>query len=520
MIARPATPGPRPPAVDFAGRAISEWPARMRQKGFDFGEGPAPRRGRAAPTARPAAEARAAEPQPAKPAPAPAARPGRPRALTVSELTERIQGVLETEFVDVWVEGEVSNLKIAASGHWYFSLKDAGAQVRAVVWGRDARLIRFRPQDGMKVLARGALRLYPPRGEYQLSVQVLEPLGKGSLQQAFEELKAKLEQEGLFDPARKRPLPMLPRRIGVVSSPTGAVIRDILRVLATRFANIDLLLYPARVQGEGAAAEIVQGLRALNRLGGLDVIILARGGGSLEDLWAFNEETVARAIAASKLPVISAIGHETDFTIADFVADLRAPTPSAAAERVVQAKDELVARIAGLERRRDAAQRLRLARVRSRVEAAAAHRVFAAEQGRLRVAAQRIDDLVRRAERGVLRGGERGRERALRLRERLEACRLDRQLLARRERLGHDDDRLLAAFRPLLEERRARLGRLAASLDGLSPLAVLGRGYALVFDAAGSRLVRDAAETAPGERIRIRLHRGALGATVDTRENE
>ena len=349
----------------------------MRQKGLDFGEAAAP-------------------------------RPARRRALTVSELTERIQGVLETEFVDVWVEGEISNLKLATSGHWYFSLKDEQAQIRAVVWKTDARLIRFRPQDGMKVLARGAVRVYAPRGDYQVSVQVLEPLGKGSLQQAFEELKERLEKEGLFDPARKRPLPMLPRRIGVVTSPTGAVLRDILRVLRSRYANLEVLVYPALVQGESAAAEIAQGIRALNRIGGLDVIVLARGGGSLEDLWAFNEEVVARAIAASRIPTISAVGHETDFTIADFVADLRAPTPSAAAERVVQAKEELQARVAALEGRRDAALRLRLARVRARVEAAAAHRVFAAERGRLRAQAQRVDELVRRAETGLVRGLERG----------------------------------------------------------------------------------------------------------------
>jgi exodeoxyribonuclease VII large subunit len=440
--------------------------------------------------------------------------------LTVSELTERIQGVLETEFVDVWVEGEISNLKIATSGHWYFSLKDEQAQVRAVAWKTDARLIRFRPQDGMKVLARGQLRVYPPRGEYQVSVQVLEPLGKGSLQQAFEELKEKLEGEGLFDPARKRPLPMLPRRIGVVTSPTGAVLRDILRVLRSRYPNLEVLVYPALVQGEGAPAEIVRGIRALNRLGGLDVIVLARGGGSLEDLWAFNEETVARAIAASRIPTISAVGHETDFTIADFVADLRAPTPSAAAERVVQAKEDLQARIVALEERRDAALRLRLARVRSRVEAAAAHRVFAAERGRLRVQAQRVDELSRRAEAGLVRGLERGREHARRLRERLEAFRFDRQLAARRERLGRHSDRLLALFRADAEKRRAALSRLAASLDGLSPLAVLGRGYALVWDEAGGRLVRDAAEVDEGQGLRIRLHRGALRATVLTRETE
>jgi len=478
----------------------------MRQKGFDFGGEP-PRRGR--PAAAPAASA-----------PGPDPRPARRRALTVSELTERIQGVLETEFVDVWVEGEVSNLKLATSGHVYFSLKDEQAQIRAVVWKTDARLLRFRPKDGMKVLARGAVRVYPPRGDYQLSVQVLEPLGKGSLQQAFEELKEKLEKEGLFDPARKRPLPRLPRRIGVVTSPTGAVLRDILRVLRSRYANLEVLVYPALVQGESAAAEIAQGIRVLNRLEGLDVIVLARGGGSLEDLWAFNEEVVARAIAASRIPTISAVGHETDFTIADFVADLRAPTPSAAAERVVQAKEELAARILSLEERRDAALRLRLARVRARVESAAAHRVFAAERGRLRVQAQRVDELQRRAETGLVRGLERGRGNARRLRERLEAFRLDRRLAARRERLGRQSDRLLALYRGGAEKRRAALARLIASLDGLSPLAVLGRGYALVWDEAGRRLLRDAAGVEAGEGLRIRLHRGALRATVLSRETE
>jgi exodeoxyribonuclease VII large subunit len=438
----------------------------------------------------------------------------------VSELTDRIQGVLETEFVDVWVEGEISNLKLASSGHWYFSLKDEKSQIRAVVWKMDTRFVRFRPKDGMKVLARGQLRVYPPRGEYQISVQVLEPLGKGSLQQAFEELKERLEKEGLFDPARKRPLPMLPHRIGVVTSPTGAVLRDILRVLRSRYLNLEVLVYPALVQGEGAAAEIVRGIRALNRLGGLDVIVLARGGGSLEDLWAFNEEAVARAIAASRIPTISAVGHETDFTIADFVADLRAATPSAAAERVVQAKADLQARIAALEERRDAALRLRLARVRARVEAAAAHRVFAAERGRLRVQAQRVDELSRRAEAGLARRVERGRAHAQRLRDRLEAFRFDRQLAARRERLARHSERLAAFFHAGVERRRAALARLATSLGGLSPLAVLGRGYALVWDEAGRRLVRDAAEVGEGQGLRIRLHRGALRATVDSRETE
>jgi exodeoxyribonuclease VII large subunit len=318
---------------------------------------------------------------------------------------------------------------------------------------------------------------------------------------------------------------MLPRRIGVVTSPTGAVLRDILRVLRSRYANLEVLVYPALVQGEGAAAEIARGIRALNRVAalpgqGLDVLVLARGGGSLEDLWAFNEEAVARAIAASRVPTISAVGHETDFTIADFVADLRAPTPSAAAERVVQAKEDLQARVAALEERREAAMRLRLARVRSRVEAAAAHRVFAAERGRLRVQAQRVDELSRRAEAGLARGLERGRAHARRLRERLEAFRFDRQLAARRERLARHADRLAALWRTGADRRRAALARLAASLDGLSPLAVLGRGYALVWDEAGRRLVRDAAEIDEGQGLRIRLHRGALRATVLSRETE
>jgi len=484
----------------------------MSQKGLDFGDEPAPRDAK---PARPAPDAGAAR----KP---PAAKPeaSRRRALTVSELTERIQGVLETEFLDVWVEGEISNLKLAASGHWYFSLKDADAQLAAVVWRTDARLVRFRPKDGMKVLARGQLRVYPPRGAYQLSVQVLEPLGKGSLQQAYEELKQKLEREGLFDPARKRPLPMLPRRIGVVTSPTGAVLRDILRVLRSRYADLEVLVYPALVQGDGAAAEIAQGIRALNRLGGLDVILLARGGGSLEDLWAFNEEAVARAIAASRIPTISAVGHETDFTIADFVADLRAATPSAAAERVVQAKAELQARVQALDERRDGALRLRLARVRARVEAAAAHRVFAAERGRLRNLAQRTDELARRSETGLLRLVERGRAHERRLRERLEAFRLDRQLAARRERLERQSDRLAVLFRAETEKRRSRLGRLAASLDGLSPLSVLARGYALVWHEARERLLRDASEVEAGEPLRIRLHKGALRATIVSKETE
>jgi exodeoxyribonuclease VII large subunit len=469
----------------------------MQQKGLDFGE-----------SAR----------RPAEPAKAPVVPPAKPRALSVSELTDRIQGLLETELVDVWVEGEISNLKVMpSSGHWYFTLKDDRAQIKAVVWKSDARYLRFKPKDGMKVLARGAIRLYPPRGEYQISVQVLEPLGKGSLQQAYEELKEKLEKEGLFAVERKRPLPRLPRRIGIVTSPTGAVLRDILRVLSARYANLEVLVYPCRVQGPEAAGEIVAGIRALNRVADVDVLLLARGGGSLEDLWPFNEEQVARALATSRVPTISAVGHETDFTIADFVADLRAPTPSAAAERVVQAKTDLAAGIVAFERRLQAALRLRLTRVRARVDAVTSHRVFAAERGRLRTHAQRVDDLARRAEtalRSRLRLSHDGLRRG---RERLEGFRFDPQVALRRERLERAAASLATSFAQRIETRRAGLARLAGKLDTLSPLAVLGRGYALVWDQTGRRLLRRAELATVGDVIRIRLADGTLGATVTSK---
>jgi exodeoxyribonuclease VII large subunit len=463
----------------------------VEQKGIDFGE--------AGPAAVPQAPKR--------------------RAFTVSEITGRIQGALETEFFDVWVEGEVSNLKVIPAGHWYFSLKDDQAQLRAVVWKTQARLVKFKPRDGMRVLVRGGLRVYPPRGEYQLQVEVVEPLGKGALQQAFEELKERLEKEGLFAAERKRPLPMLPRCVGVITSPTGAVIQDILRVLSRRYANLGVLVYPARVQGDDAAPEIVQGLRALNRLRGLDVIILARGGGSLEDLWPFNEERVARAVAASKIPTISAVGHETDFTIADFVADHRAPTPSAAAELVVKAKEELRARVDGLQRRLGAAMDLRLTRTRSRVLALTAHRVFEAERGRIRAQRGAVTELGRRAGAALLRQAERGADRLRRTRTRLDEFRWDRQVAERRRHVDGEARRLHELLRARTQQGRAALGRLAGKLETLSPLAVLSRGYALAWDEHG-RLLRDAAQVAPGDGLRLRLHQGALTARVVAREEE
>jgi exodeoxyribonuclease VII large subunit len=450
---------------------------------------------------------------------APPAEASPRRALTVSELTLRIAGILETEFLDVWVEGEVSNLKAPESGHLYFSLKDEKAQLRAVVWRGDARLLRFRPKDGMKVLARGSVRVYAPRGEYQISVQAMEPLGKGSLQLAFEERKERLQREGLFDASRKRPLPLLPRRIGVVTSPTGAVIRDIVRVLASRYANLGVLVYPARVQGAEAADEIAQGIRVLNRVGGLDVLMVARGGGSIEDLWAFNEEVVARALAASAIPTLSAVGHETDFTIADFVADRRAPTPSAAAEMVVQAKVDLLARVDALTGRLGAAQRLRLERVRSRLRAATTSAIFTAERRRLQTLAQRVDELAGRSRAALARRAERANDRMLRTDGRLAAFRLDRQLALRAERLGRGRERLSAAMRLRLGVQQGALAAALGQLESLSPLAVLARGYALVWAKAGDLLVRSPDQVDLGAALRVRLHGGVLEATVTAKEN-
>ena len=391
--------------------------------------------------------------------------------------------------------------------------------MRAVVWKTATRLIRFKPKDGMKVLARGGLKVYAPKGEYQISVEVLEPIGKGSLQQAYEELKDKLEKEGLFDKARKRPLPMLPRRVGIVTSPTGAVIQDILRVVGQRHANLQIAIYPARVQGEEAVADIIRGIRALNAAGGFDVLIVARGGGSLEDLWAFNDERVARALAASKIPTISAVGHETDFTIADFVADFRAPTPSAAAERIVHANDEICAQLEALRRRADSGMGLRLTRLRARVGAVTQHRVFEAERGRVRNHAQRVDDLLRRAEGALARRADAARQALRRGQAQLEAFHWERQIAARRERVAHVERRLESSVRGRVLARRSALARAAGKLDSLSPLAVLSRGYALVFDDQG-RLLHRAADATVGADLRVRLGEGALTARVTGKETK
>jgi exodeoxyribonuclease VII large subunit len=401
--------------------------------------------------------------------------------------------MLEGEFADVWVEGEISNLKTAASGHCYFTLKDAESQLRAVIFRTSLRLSRVKPADGLRVVARGRLTVYELRGEYQMVVDHMEPAGFGALQLAFEHLKERLGKEGLFETARKRPIPVLPQRIGLITSPTGAVIADMISVIQRRFENIHLLLYPVRVQGEEASEEIARALAYFTPKTA-DVVILARGGGSLEDLWAFNTEIVARAIIASRVPVISAVGHETDFTIADFVADYRAPTPSVAAEMVIESKVQLHRRVEALRLALEKAVSYRVQTMWRSVENQAVTRAFERVRALVRKRAQQIDDIERRL------------------------TRLDIRMKVResRERTTGLAQRLEQLFRSHVQREKARVAMATAQLQNLGPQAVLDRGYALVADADG-RLVRDAAEVEPGQRLDIRVSKGRFDAEVSER---
>jgi exodeoxyribonuclease VII large subunit len=438
----------------------------------------------------------------------------RRRVYSVSELTREIKLHLEGEFFDLWVVGEISNFKQPTSGHLYFTLKDARSQLPAVMFRSARRFLKFRPGDGMAVLVRGRLTLYEPRGSYQVQVEWMEPRGKGALQLAFEQLKDKLAAEGLFAAERKRPLPLLPQRIGIVTSPSGAAIRDICRILHHRFPNVEVLLYPAQVQGDLAAGEITKGIQVLNRLGGFDVLIVGRGGGSLEDLWPFNEEPVARAIATSAIPVISAVGHEADFTIADFAADVRAATPSAAAEMVVARKEDFLERVSRLGKRLQQGLGHRMMGHRSRVERLAGHQAFLAVRHAFQASSQRLDELSFRARTLFARTLEGHRGRVEIMTRQLEAFRIDRQLGQSRARLAHLNALLRAAQHRHLTHSEQRLARSAARLEALSPLAVLGRGYSLTWDQSGA-LVRDASTVAAGDPLRVTLERGELDCRVE-----
>ena len=451
------------------------------------------------------------------------------RPLSVTELTTQVRGAIESRFASVWVEGEISNFKEAASGHWYFTVKDEGAQLRSTCFRGVNTRIRFRPSDGLQVRARGRLTVYEPRGEYELAVEALDPVGAGALRVAFEQLKERLAAEGLFDEELKRPLPLLPRRVGIVTSPNGAALRDILNVLARRTRTVHVLFAPARVQGEGASREIARALELLNEHheralddglheGTIDVVIVGRGGGSAEDLWAFNDEALARAIRASRIPVISAVGHETDFTIADFASDLRAPTPSAAAELVAAREDEMAERVQALTHDLLRSTRFRLMNERARLQEAAMSPGFDDVRARLNDARLRAGTAAHRLENLIRASSQAARRRAEILGRRLSPARLAAQVSSARTRFSIIRTARDAAVTSSLDDARRRLAVAAASLDAMSPLAVLKRGYALAEDGQG-RLVMSARQVSRGDALALRLAEGRLRCRVEETED-
>ncbi|WP_313117737.1 exodeoxyribonuclease VII large subunit [Ectopseudomonas guguanensis] len=431
--------------------------------------------------------------------------------LSVSQLNNRARLLLEDVFSGIWVEGEISNLARPASGHVYFTLKDSQAQVRCALFRQNAARVRQALRDGLAVKVRGKVSLFEGRGDYQLILDAVEPAGDGALRLAFEALKEKLGAEGLFSTERKIALPAHPRRIGIVTSPTGAVIRDIISVFRRRAPQVELNLIPTAVQGREATAQIVRALQRADAQG-FDALILARGGGSLEDLWCFNEESVARAVAACVTPIVSAVGHETDVSIADFVADVRAPTPSAAAELLAPDSSELVQRLHNLQRRLVLHMQGRLARERLRLEGVSRRLRHPGE--RLRQQAQRLDDLDMRLRRAFAQRLANQYERLARLDARLAAQHPGRNLALLRQRLDGLAARLPRAMQGQLRSQRQQLGALAAQLQIVSPLATLGRGYSILLDERG-QAVRSAAQTQPGQRLKARLSVGELDVRVE-----
>ncbi len=436
------------------------------------------------------------------------------RIWLVRDLVARVCEQVEQEYGDIWVEGEISNCRPASSGHLYFTLKDADAQLPVVVFRRQAMLLRFRPEDGLHVLVRGRVSVYAQRGQLQLVGEVVEPVGAGSLQLAFEQLRERLKAEGLFDSARKRPLPAFPRAVGIVTSPSGAVIRDFLNIVGRRHSGLNVVVCPAAMQGEQAVSEVESALMQLNASGLVDLIVLARGGGSAEDLSPFNSERMARAIVASTAPVVSAIGHETDFTIADFVADLRAPTPSAAAELITEAQHQVADRVAAQASRLERAARFQLLHARQKIDGIAIDRAERRVAAMLLRLSQRLDDMESRMEASAT-DLVRARQREV---AELAADVLHhepRQMLARtRERLTVGHTRMERSLERTLRRSGTQLGALDARLRSLSPLAVLERGYALVLGVDGG-VIRSSAQVAKGDQVRTRLSDGEFASTVD-----
>jgi len=433
--------------------------------------------------------------------------------LTVSELTQEIKDILEDRFPDIWVEGEISNLRIPPSGHIYFTLKDDFSQIRTVLFKMQARTLRFLPEDGLHVICRGRVSLYEKRGEYQLVLETIEPKGIGALQLAFLQLKDRLEKEGLFDTARKKTIPMLPQTIGIVTSPTGAVIRDMLQIIDRRFKNVHILLYPVRVQGEGASLEIARAIEYFNDRMNVDVIIVGRGGGSLEDLWAFNEEGVARAIYHSRIPIISAVGHETDYTIADFVADLRAPTPSAAAELVVRDKREMKNTLRYLEGRLES-QILQILQ-EYRINLSHLRKILIDPRKKVEQYFLRVDDLANRLRILFSWTLKRKKEKALHLNEGLFYRNPVRRIENLRLSIAEAGKRLGQNIRHSIEMQRQKVIGVLGKLDSLSPLSILQRGYSITRNIPTLNILRNAVDVREGDKVEVRLHQGTLLCGVE-----
>ena len=433
----------------------------------------------------------------------------------VRELVAQVRELVEEAYGDVWVEGEISNLRPAPSGHVYFTLKDADAQLPVVLFRRQALLLRFRPEDGLHVLVRGRISVYEQRGQLQLVAETVEPVGAGSLQLAFEQLKERLKAEGLFDADRKKPLPAFPRTVGIVTSPTGAVIRDFLNIVSRRHSGLNVLLFPVSVQGESAPAEIEAALAQLNTSQLVDLIVLARGGGSLEDLAAFNSERVARAIAASRLPVVSAVGHETDFTIADFVGDLRAPTPSAAAELITAAQHKIAEHLATQFHCLERAVHFHLLQARQRLAQVPVSRAESRVSALLYRLGQRLDDATLRLDSSLAERLHTGQRRIAELAAAVLHHDPRRQLAHAGQHLADYRARLDRNLERLLDSSASRLGALDARLHSLSPLAVLDRGYALVQSADGT-LVRSTTQIATGDALTTRLADGSFSSRVES----
>lgn len=435
----------------------------------------------------------------------------RPRALTVSELNHQARHLLESSFMQVWVEGELSGFSRPSSGHWYFSLKDQKCQIRCAMFRGANQRIRTLPREGDQIRIRGKVTLYENRGDFQIIVEHLEPAGLGALQQAFEALKARLQGEGLFDPARKKPIPATPRHIGVVTSPTGAAIHDILTVLKRRCPAIPVTLYPTAVQGQPATADIVQAIDRAQQHGLADVLIIGRGGGSLEDLWCFNEEAVARAIAACPIPTVSAVGHEVDVTIADFVADLRAPTPSAAAEKISPDQQDWLRRLTEQQGRLGQSARRLLQRLDNQLGHLSAR--LRDPRRELLEKAQRMDELELRLNKAIRDRLDQQKQKTDYLLQRMSAQSPRRTLKTVREQTQRLEERLTLATRHQLRQKDERLQLIAQTLHVVSPLATLGRGYAIVKD-DNDRIVRKAGDLETGSQITARLGHGSVSARV------